>query len=333
MRAAFLIAFGVGSLALAAPKAAARAVAPDPIAAATQAMVEADFDKALVILDSALATVKDRVLVPRLQLMRGQALVALQRPDAALKAFSAALEVDPLAVLDPNTASPDAVNLMARARGLISSQLTVTIASGVPAELKLDGTDLGPAPMKTRVGAGKHRIEANGAAGRTVAQDFEVIPGKAMELVLELSPEPVGKPPTPSASSPSERTAPPVGTATATEPAPKRRSNVGVIPIVAGVAAAGVGTAFLFFAQDNHRQLVSVTGPRLDAATEARLASSGALYQTVGFVAIGVGAAAVITGAAMLLFSGGSEGKLQVSALLVPGAGVIGVTGTLDGWR
>src|SRR4051812_12261562 len=108
MRAVMIVVLGLVSVANAAPKAAA-----DPVAAATGAMAEADFDKALAVLTAGLKKPGLKPpMIAKLQLMRGEALVALQRLDEATVAFSAALAADPSVELDPTSASPDAVSAM-----------------------------------------------------------------------------------------------------------------------------------------------------------------------------------------------------------------------------
>lgn len=325
------------TVASAAPKA-------DPVTTASDLMAEAEFDKALAVLDGALRTAKQPADIARIQLLRGQALVALLRTDDATTAFGAALAANPQADLDPATASPDAVSALAKARRSILSELTVAVGGGAKANIRLDDAEMGPSPLKTKVGAGKHRVEAIAASGERVLKEIEIIPGKPMAVTLELplaaaSLPPPPPPPTPAAepgTSPS-----PAPAAVVSRPAPKRGSSsggskLGFIPVGVGVAALGGGIACVVLAQGNHQQLVNPSGPKLDGATEAKLAGDGAMFQTIGWVGIGVGAAAGVAGAAMLLFMGGGSGggdtgsSVHLSASATPSGGYVGLRGTFQ---
>jgi hypothetical protein len=89
-------------------------------------------------------------------------------------------------------------------------------------------------------------------------------------------------------------------------PAPPRRTSaLGFIPLVAGVAAGGVGTYFLIHAQSVHATLTTPPKGASDVLTYPQgkmLSSDGSLSQTVGWVLIGVAAAALLTAAVMFLF-------------------------------
>ncbi len=310
MRAAFLIVALFSFAVTAAPKS-------DPVAAANSAMAEADFDKALAVLDAALKKAGNKApLVAKLHLMRGETLVALQRVDDATVAFSAALAADPTVSLDPATASPDAVTAMNSARGQIMSELSITVSNGT-ANIKLDDVELGPAPLKTRAGAGKHKVEAITPSGQTVSREIDIIPAVPFSVMLE----------TPAAASP-------VASTPAIEvrkPVARTRSSggskLGLIPLAAGVAIAGGGAACLFLAKGKHDQLVDPKGPALNPTTEQQLVNDGGSFQTIGFALIGVGAAAAVAGSAMLVFMSGSN---SVSLYAVPSeqGGLVGVSGT-----
>jgi hypothetical protein len=104
------------------------------------------------------------------------------------------------------------------------------------------------------------------------------------------------------------------------------RSKVGWIPFGAGVVAAGVGAAFLSFAAGKHASLTSAAsplGPSLTATQARALATAGAREQTAGWLCAGLGAAAVATGAALLLV--GPHASVQGSAVLTPNGGQLWV--------
>ncbi|MBS1153467.1 MAG: hypothetical protein H6Q89_5165 [Myxococcaceae bacterium] len=302
--------------------AAAAPTAADPVTAATNAMAEADFDKALALLDAALTRTRKPLEIAKLQLMRGDALVALQRLDEATRAFSAALAANPLAELDPNSSSPDAMAAMEKARRQIMSDLTVLIAGGASANVKIDEVEMGPAPLKTRVGAGKHRVEALASSGQRVTKEIDVAPGKPMQLSLELPAleAPLPPPPPPPAQA-TPATAPPGVRTTSSG------SKLGFIPVAVGAGLVGAGVGCLVMASGRHQQLVDPLGPRLDGNTEARLVNEGSAFQTIGFAVIGVGAAAAVAGTAMLFLMPGS---VHVTAAASPSGGFVGLAGTFE---
>ncbi len=313
MRAVMIVVLSLVSVASAAPKAAA-----DPVAAATSAMAEADFDKALAVLTAGLKKPGlKQPMIAKLQRMRGEALVALQRLDEATVAFSAALAADPSLELDPTSASPDAVSAMDKARRQILSELTVSV-TGAAADIKIDGDELGPAPLKTKVGAGTHKVEAVAADGHTVVKDIEIKPGVPLALTLELPAAVVAPGPAPTLMIVTKRPA---------ASSSSGKSKLGFIPLGVGVAAAGAGVVFLVQARGKHDALVNPMGPRLDVPTEQQLVSEGGSYQTLGFVLMGVGAAAAVAGTAMLLFMSGSSSRVAIFAAPSTEGGVVGLSG------
>jgi hypothetical protein len=75
------------------------------------------------------------------------------------------------------------------------------------------------------------------------------------------------------------------------------------LPGAVGVACAGGGGALLLMAKSNHDQFYASGRPsplEVDAAVD--LANRGATYQTVGFIGLGAGAAALATAAGLALF-------------------------------
>jgi hypothetical protein len=92
---------------------------------------------------------------------------------------------------------------------------------------------------------------------------------------------------------------------TPTPSPPRKTSALGFIPLVAGVAAGGVGTYFLIHAESVHATLTTPPKGASDVLTYPQgkmLSSDGSLSQTVGWVLIGVAAAALLTAAVMFLF-------------------------------
>jgi hypothetical protein len=296
------------------------------------------------VLDAALKSAKAPADVAKIQLLRGQALIALNKSDAAVTAFQAAITAVPESDLDPALANPDAINALAKARRSVLSELSVVMGAGLKASIRLDDNDMGPAPLKTKVGGGKHRLEATFSSGEKTVREFNIVPGKPLELTLEqplvasnLPPPP--PPPTPAAEPGTPPPPPPPAPAAAVKkPAPRGGSGgskLGFVPLGAGVAVLGGGIACVVLAQGNHAQLVNPTGPKLDPQTEASLASNGSLFQSLGYAGIGIGAAAAVAGGAMLLFMGGGSGGgeltggVHLTAAPTPNGGYVGLTGAL----
>jgi hypothetical protein len=74
------------------------------------------------------------------------------------------------------------------------------------------------------------------------------------------------------------------------------------LPAVAGLAVGAGGGVLLVFSKADHDRLTTPQSPLLAPADARKLSSDGALFQTLGFVGIGVGSAAVLAGAGLLLF-------------------------------
>lgn len=74
------------------------------------------------------------------------------------------------------------------------------------------------------------------------------------------------------------------------------------LPTVAGVAIGAGGGVLLGLAQQEHLRLTTPSETKLDELAAKQASESGALYQTLGFVGVGVGAAALLAGAGLLIF-------------------------------
>jgi tetratricopeptide (TPR) repeat protein len=99
------------------------------------------------------------------------------------------------------------------------------------------------------------------------------------------------------------------------------------LPGVVGLGLAGGGTVALLQARYNYDRLVSGTL----SATDAQLArDTGKTQQTVGWVLVGTGSAAVVAAVGMLIFGGPTE-TTAPSAALVPlnGGGALVLSGQL----
>lgn len=97
------------------------------------------------------------------------------------------------------------------------------------------------------------------------------------------------------------------------------------VPAAGGVVLAGVGTVFLVQSRGEFTDLDKNEFPTLAEADAAR--DSGKRSQTIGVVGIGVGAAAVVTGA-LLYFLPTQQASVQPSVTLTPQGGGLSVAGT-----
>ena len=99
------------------------------------------------------------------------------------------------------------------------------------------------------------------------------------------------------------------------------------IPAAGGVALAGVGTVFYLQAGDKYDEL-DQGGRDAPIRDPEGVASSGRRAQTLSRVAFGLAGAGLVTGAVMFLLPGDEPAKVQPSAVVVPGGGMVGLSGT-----
>jgi len=85
------------------------------------------------------------------------------------------------------------------------------------------------------------------------------------------------------------------------------------VPAAAGVLIGAAGGTFLGLSKRDHDLLVTAGSPRLDATRATNLAREGDLFQTLGFVGVGVGSAAVLAGLGLLVFGGPATPPLTPS--------------------
>ncbi|MFP2913393.1 hypothetical protein ACLESD_52040, partial [Pyxidicoccus sp. 3LFB2] len=103
---------------------------------------------------------------------------------------------------------------------------------------------------------------------------------------------------------------------------------LGVAAAAGGVALAGVGTVFYLQAGDKFDELNKGGTGGPPVADPDGVVSSGRRAQTLSRVAYGLGAAGIAAGVVMFLLPGDEEPKVQPSAAVVPGGGMVGVSGT-----
>ncbi|MCY1030612.1 hypothetical protein OV207_04015 [Corallococcus sp. BB11-1] len=109
------------------------------------------------------------------------------------------------------------------------------------------------------------------------------------------------------------------------EPETPGRRKWAWVPAAGGVVAAGVGTVFLVQSRSKFDDLDKNEFSTLAEADAAR--DSGKRSQTIGVVGIGVGAAAVVTGA-LMYFLPTKQSSVQPSVTLTPQGGGLSVAGT-----
>jgi hypothetical protein len=99
------------------------------------------------------------------------------------------------------------------------------------------------------------------------------------------------------------------------------------LPAAGGVALAGVGAVFYRQAGDKYDEL-DRGGTPTPIQNADEVASSGRRAQTLSRVAFGLAGAGLVTSAVMFLLPGEAPAKVQPSAAVVPGGGMVGLSGT-----
>ena len=95
------------------------------------------------------------------------------------------------------------------------------------------------------------------------------------------------------------------------------------IPAVVGAAAVGGGAFGMVQARTHYDALRSATA--LEEPEPSRLRNEGQRWQTVGMIGFGLGAAALVTSAGMLLF--GSESVVEAGVSIAPTGATFGIAG------
>lgn len=313
-------------------------------AAKTRAEISGDFSRgefetAIKKADGALKKATDAREHAELHVLRAQALLALGQVDKAKAAFLTAVQKDPTIELDAARASPDAVRLLERVRSELPATLVVMVKAG-DADVAIDDKDLGPAPLQTQVPGGVHVVLARGSDGRTTRVEARVPPGRKVVLEMELS-EPrksADAPKKEPGGAPDEPTSPAVTQPVVLEPVrpmvpsvvtsviPLRPVGLGLV-IGGGVVLVAGGVA-LGMMLDAWNKLNNPSLPALSPGEGASLAATGDTLQVLGWVGVGVGAAAVATGG-YLLWRDAQGSRPTVTMAPIPGGAMVGVGGVL----
>lgn len=152
------------------------------------------------------------------------------------------------------------------------------------------------AAISVRLAAGPHQVSAVLAGHRTAQRPVDVVAQGQTNLELTLEP-------LPSAAAPPLPPAPPPAPAPASDSAPHDRSKQRLAGFViggAGLVGTGVGLAIALAGQAKHRDALDqwAAGDK-DRARETESASSS--QKTAGYVVLGLGGAAAVTGAILVL--------------------------------
>jgi len=301
---------------------------PAPLAELKKDFAAGEFERVIKKADAALKAGLEPQDAAQVQLWRGQALLGLGKEAQARGAFTSAVEAWGEVELDVQRASPDALRVFEQARAAVPATLEVTVSGG-EATVHIDGKDFGPAPLVTQLASGSHLVEARGAGELRAKSEVVLQPGRRrqVELQLQLPPPPPPEPkpePEPVAVAPAPAPAPKIEQPA--PPPPQGSSKLWLAPLGGGVVLGVVGGVLLWQARVAYDAL-NGSGPALSAEEEASALRNGPTFQSLGWLAIGVGAAAAVTGVVMLALAPSSPA--QASVFVTPGGGGVMVTAPL----
>lgn len=290
---------------------------------------DGDFQAAIKAAETAAPKTKDAKDLAQLHLVRGLAQLALGQKPRARAAFNDAIKADPTLELDRRIVGPDAVELIDEARAEFPSVVKVTV-EGAAATVKVDGLEMGPPPLSMKLPVGMHSFEAHTNDGREVREEKPIPAASTVSVVLRVPPvgqksEPVAKPaaPTPEPA-PVVESAPPPPPEMTEQPA-MQPSKAGIAPLAIGAALVVGGVVCTGLA---NAQLDRLEHDTLTRAQWTEAHDTGQTLQTVSYVAYGVGGAAVVAGALMLLtMKVPVESTPPVSVSFLPGGAAVSVQG------
>ncbi len=172
------------------------------LSAAETLYADGELPAALKAADAALKSTTDSKEVSKLHVVRGLVLLAQNKKDKAKAAFGQALQADAEAQLDSQRVPPAAMQLFEQAREAVPPGSVSVTAEG-DATLRIDGVDVGPLPLTTRVSVGRHQLEATGMKGEVMRAEVVVQSGKVLTVNL------VPSTPTPPATPVADANTPP----------------------------------------------------------------------------------------------------------------------------
>jgi hypothetical protein len=183
------------------------------VQAAQSELGRGNYDGALKDLDAAILEASDPPTLTRIHLLRAQAFGAKQDYAQSEGALAQALEFDPEASLDPAKVDPSLVKTLESLRARLTGELKVgTDQPG--ARVKVDGNDLGPAPLKVEQPIGRHTVEASTPDGKYATRQQVVVRRSGTQVQLLLV----------------ETAAPPSAAAVAASGKPVARGDRAIIP-------------------------------------------------------------------------------------------------------
>lgn len=272
----------------------------ETLAQAEEAIGAAEFEKSLKILDGKLRRAgvgreEQEVELARIQMLRAEALYGLNRETAAREALRKALELDPEPLVDPSRASPTFLAFVEKARGDVQGELTVTTDRD-GAQIHIDGKPFGPSPLRTKLAVGHHEIEAR--AGAAVGAASVLVRASAPTSVVLALIEPRAD------------------AALVAEAPEVVEAGGGVarwVPGAAGLVLAGAGSYLLLQARDDLRVLDTAAG--IDVTEAQGIRERGQRNQAIGFGALALGGAGLLTSAVLLSLSDAPPSGAKVSVL------------------
>ena len=168
------------------PFAARADKAKDLLNKAVQHYVMVDFNKSLRVLKKARRATRDRHLLGQILLYTGCNHAELGKTARARKAFLSGLTHDPLLQMAPGRFKAAIEKLFRSVRVAARGELSVT-ADHKGALVMLDGKPAGMAPIKKKVGIGKHKVRMITTDGRFgLLSQVVLAPGRTTKLEARL---------------------------------------------------------------------------------------------------------------------------------------------------
>lgn len=319
------------------------------LSAAETLYADGELPAALKAADTALKSTTDSKEVSKLHVVRGLVLLAQNKKDKAKAAFGQALQADAEAQLDSQRVPPAAMQLFEQAREAVPPGSVSVTAEG-DATLRIDGVDVGPLPLTTRVSVGRHQLEATGMKGEVMRAEVVVQSAKVQTVNL------VPSTPTPPATPVADANTPPPPPPPLVESAPSASSAVetskvtlletprpqvkqtywGIIPIIVG-AVGGIGPVQMGLLSGEaglYALPLTIGGSLLLGLGSALLAASAVSVESSvgeakmnwwGLIPLALGLAAAGVGVATwpaLVGTGQSSTFIVSSALAMVGLGI-----------
>lgn len=281
---------------------------PGVVLAQTLADAEAlyadgELPAAMKAAEAALKRASSPTELAKLHALRGLVLLAQNKKDKAKAAFAQALQADAGAQLDAQRVPPTAVPLFEQAREQVPPG-SVSLSSAADATVRIDGAELGPLPLTTRLPVGRHQVEATDGKGEVMRAEVLVRSGEAHAVVLTpqvLPPEPQAAATQPTVNGVTETTR--VSLLEDARP-PVKQTYWGLIPIIVAAGGGWLGPPLLVVSSTvAWGAFASLGAAGLLAVGTALLASSAAGVESAngvpakmnwwGIIPLGLGLAAV----------------------------------------